>query len=214
MAVKIKFCGLMRPADVRCAVDAGAAYLGVVFAGGPRTVTPDQALELVAAGAGVPLLGVFAGQSVETILQIVEQTGLSGVQLHGSYTQAEAKRLSSGGLEVWRVVRIATPADLDALGTAIPGSRAVLVEPWVPHALGGSGVPLDLAIAREARARLAGHRMVLAGGLTPETVADALAFSRPDVVDVSSGVEAQPGIKDHAKIAKFAEAVFARSPIS
>jgi phosphoribosylanthranilate isomerase len=204
----------MRPADVRSAVEAGAAYLGVVFAGGPRTVTPDEALRLVAAGGGVPVLGVFAGQTVETILQIAEQTGLSGVQLHNSYSQGEAKRLSSAGLEVWRVVRIATPADLDALSTAIPGSHAVLVEPWVSHVLGGSGMPLDLAVAREARARLAGHRMVLAGGLTPETVADALEFSRPDIVDVSSGVEDRPGIKDHAKIAKFAEAVFARSPIS
>jgi phosphoribosylanthranilate isomerase len=125
-----------------------------------------------------------------------------------------AERLRAAGLQVWRVVRIAVPADLDALGEAIPGSDAVLVEPKVPHSPGGAGVPLDLAVAREARGRLAGHPMALAGGLTPETVAQALAFVRPEIVDVSSGVECLPGIKDHNQIARFVEAVFAHSPIT
>jgi phosphoribosylanthranilate isomerase len=214
MAVKIKICGLMRPADVSRAVEAGASYLGVVFAGGPRTVTPDQVIDLVSASAGVPVMGVFAEQPAEVILQISEQTGLRGVQLHGPYSQADAERIRAAGLEVWRVVRIATPQDLDAVSRSTAGSDAVLVEPLVPLTLGGSGVPLDLAVAREARARLAGHSMVLAGGLTPDTVAKALAWVRPDIVDVSSGVEALPGIKDHSKIARFAEAVFAHSPIT
>jgi phosphoribosylanthranilate isomerase len=111
-------------------------------------------------------------------------------------------------------VRIAVPSDLDALREAIPESEAVLVEPRVVHVPGGAGVPLDLAIAREARGRLAGHPMVLAGGLRPETVAEALALVRPDVVDVSSGVERQPGIKDPDRLARFAEAVFAHSSIT
>jgi phosphoribosylanthranilate isomerase len=214
MAVKIKICGLMRPTDASRAVEAGASYLGVVFAGGPRTVTPQQVIELVSASGGVPVLGVFADQSAEEILQISEQTGLSGAQLHGPYSQADAERIRAAGLEVWRVVRIAAPQDLDAVNRAIAGSDAVLVEPLVPLALGGSGLPLELAVASEARARLAGHSMVLAGGLTPDTVAKALAWVRPDIVDVSSGVEVLPGIKDHRKIARFAEAVFAHSPIT
>jgi phosphoribosylanthranilate isomerase len=90
----------------------------------------------------------------------------------------------------------------------------VLVEPRVAHLRGGAGLPLDLSVAREARARLAGHPMALAGGLTPETVAEALALVRPEIVDVSSGVERLPGIKDLDKIARFVEAVFAYSPIS
>jgi phosphoribosylanthranilate isomerase len=214
MAVKIKICGLMRPDDVSRAVEAGASYLGVVFAGGPRAITPERVIELVGASGGVPVMGVFADQSTEEILQISEQTGLRGAQLHGRYSQADAERLRIAGLEVWRVVRIAAPQDLDAVNRAIAGSDAVLVEPLVPLSMGGSGVPLELAVACEARARLAGHSMVLAGGLTPDTVAKALACVRPDIVDVSSGVEAQPGIKDHEKIARFAEAVFAHSPIT
>jgi phosphoribosylanthranilate isomerase len=203
----------MRPADAVRSVEVGASYLGVVFAGGPRVVTPAGAGEVVQAAAGVPVLGVFADQPAEEILQICEQAELSGAQLHGFYPPSVAARLRAAGLRVWRVVRIAVPSDLDALGEAIPESDAVLVEPKVSHAPGGAGVPLNLAVAQEARRRLAGHPMVLAGGLQPETVAEALALVRPEVVDVSSGVERQPGIKDPDRLARFAEAVFAHSSI-
>jgi len=100
---------------------------------------------------------------------------------------------------------------LDLLAEAVNDSDVVLVEPKVAHVRGGAGLPLDLAVAREARSRLAGHPMALAGGLTAETVSEALALVRPEIVDVSSGVERQPGIKDISKIARFAEAVFAHS---
>jgi phosphoribosylanthranilate isomerase len=214
MAAKVKVCGLMRPDDASRAAEAGASYLGVVFAGGPRTVTQQQAREVVAAGSGVPVLGVFADQPLEAILQIRDRAGLRGVQLHGSSTRPEAERLRAEGLLVWRVVRIAAAGDLSALVDAAAASDAVLVEPLVPRTLGGAGIPLDLAVAREARARLGDHPMVLAGGLTPETVARALAVVRPEIVDVSSGVECEPGIKDHTKILRFVEAVVAYSPIT
>jgi phosphoribosylanthranilate isomerase len=214
MAVKIKICGLMRAQDAAKAAEIGASYLGVVFAGGPRAVTPEQAREVVAAGNGVPVLGIFANQSVEEILKIRDRAGLSGAQLHGPFPQSVAEQLRAAALQVWRVVRIAMPSDLDALGDAVPDSDAVLVEPKVPHAEGGSGIPLNLAVAREARQRLAGHPMALAGGLTPDTVAEALVYVRPDILDVSSGVERLPGIKDYNRIASFMEAVFAHSPLT
>jgi phosphoribosylanthranilate isomerase len=214
VAAKIKICGIMRPHDGASAVAAGASYLGVVFAEGPRTITEDIAREIVAAAGGVVVMGVFASQPVEEILQIRDRAGLSGAQLHGSYSPASAARLRAAGLEVWRVVRIAAPSDLDLLAEAANESDAVLVEPKVAHLRGGAGLPLDLAVAREARARLAGHPMALAGGLTADTVAEALALVRPEIVDVSSGVERLPGIKDLDKIARFVEAVFAYSPIS
>jgi phosphoribosylanthranilate isomerase len=204
----------MRPQDAKSAAAAGASYLGVVFAGGPRAVSPDRAGEVVAAGGGVAVLGVFADQTFDEILQICDRAGLSGAQLHGTYSRSVAERLRAAGLQVWRVVRIAVPSDLDSLSEAVPGSDAVLVEPRVSHARGGAGVPLDLAVAREARGRLAGHPMVLAGGLTPERVATVLDFVRPAIVDVSSGVERLPGIKDPKRIARFVEAVFAHSPVS
>jgi phosphoribosylanthranilate isomerase len=212
VAARVKICGLTRPEDAEQAATAGASYLGVVLAGGPRRVSLAKAADVVAASRGVPVLGVFGDQSVEEILSIARDVGLSGAQLHGSYSRDDAARLDSAGLIVWRVVRIASPADLDRLAEASLDAETVLVEPRVPHADGGGGVPLDLAIAVEARSRLADVRMALAGGLTAETVGAAVALVRPDVADVSSGVESLPGIKDHEKIARFLEAVLGRSP--
>jgi phosphoribosylanthranilate isomerase len=212
MAASVKICGLTRPEDAEQAAARGAAYLGVVLASGPRRVSFARAADVVAASRGVPVLGVFGAQPVEEILAACRDARLAGAQLHGPHTREDAVRLAGEGLIVWRVVRIASPADLDRLEEASLDAETVLVEPRVPHADGGSGVPLDLAIAVEARHRLAGARMALAGGLSPETVGPALALVRPDVVDVSSGVEALPGIKDHEKIARFLEAVLGRSP--
>jgi phosphoribosylanthranilate isomerase len=213
MAAKIKICGIMRPEEGAAATLAGASYLGVVFAEGPRTVSSDIARQIVGAARAAVVMGVFTEHSVDEILQIRDQTGLSGVQLHRPYSAGCAVRLRAEGLEVWQVVRIAVPSDLDLIAEATSESDAVLVEPRVAHVRGGAGLPLDLAVAREARTRLAGHRMVLAGGLTPETVSEAVALVRPDIVDVSSGVERQPGTKDLDKIARFVEAVLVDSPI-
>jgi phosphoribosylanthranilate isomerase len=212
VAARVKICGLTRPEDAEQAAGAGASYLGVVLAGGPRRVSFAKAADVVAASRGVPVLGVFGDQSVEEILSLARGVGLSGAQLHRPYSRDDAARLKSAGLIVWRVVRIASPADLDRLGEASLDAETVLVEPRVPHADGGGGVPLDLAIAVQARSRLAGVQMALAGGLTAETVGAAVALVRPDVADVSSGVESLPGIKDHEKIARFLEAVLGRSP--
>jgi len=212
--VRVKICGLTRPEDAEVAAGAGAAFLGVVFASGPRRVSVPAAAEVRAAAAGVPVFGVYGRQSVDEILRLTESAGLAGAQLHGDYAREAAARLREAGLTIWRVVRIAAPEDLDALAAAVPDADAVLVEPRVPHADGGTGVSLDLAVAREARARLAGVPMVLAGGLTPDTVAAATAIVRPDVVDVSSGVERLPGIKDPDKIMRFLEAACGHSPIS
>lgn len=212
--LRVKICGLTRPSDAALAVAAGASYLGVVLAGGPRLVGTGQAAEIRAAAGSVPVLGVYGDQPVERILAATRAAGLAGTQLHGSYTRQDAARLRAAGLLVWRVVRIAGPGDLDRLAEAGTDSDAVLVEPRVEHARGGAGVALDLAVAREARDRLAGAVMVLAGGLTPGTVARAVALVRPEVVDVSSGVEHLPGIKDPEKIARFMEAACGHSAIS
>ena len=212
-AVRVKICGVTRAADALAAVNAGAAYVGVVFASGPRVIAVGDAGRIAAAVVGVPVFGVFGSQSVDEILAITREAGLAGAQLHGPYRRQDAARLRAEGLLVWRVVRIAQPGDLDTLADSVRDADAVLVEPRVPQAAGGSGISLDMAVAREARARLAGATMVLAGGLTPESVAAAVGLVRPEVVDVSSGVECLPGVKDPDKIARFVEAVFGHSAI-
>ena len=163
----------------------------------------------------MPVFGVFGDQSVDEILRISRAAGLAGAQLHGAYRREDAARLRAEGLRVWRVVRLAGP---DGPRRSCARPRWTRTPCWSSPGCrtptGGSGVALDLALAREARARLAGGAMVLAGGLTPETVAAAVALVRPDIVDVSSGVERLPGIKDPDKIARFLEAVVGHSAIS
>jgi phosphoribosylanthranilate isomerase len=212
VGVDVKICGLTRPADAAAAAASGARWLGVVFAGGPRCVTVERARAVVTAAHGRPVLGVFGRQTVEEILRARDGAGLAGAQLHGPYAARDAVRLRAEGLLVWRVARLADEAGLDALAVASEEADMLLVEPRVLHADGGAGVPLPLALAAAARARLVGRRMALAGGLTAETVAAAVGLVGPDVVDVSSGVEIQPGIKDPDKMERFVEAAGGHRP--
>ena len=214
MAVRTKICGLTRPEDARLAVAAGADLLGVVFAGGPRVVDVPTAGAIRVAAGHVPVLGVFGEQPTEEILRIVRSAGLDGAQLHGAYPRDVAVRLRAEGLLVWRVARLATTVESGALLELTDAADAVLVEPRVVQALGGTGVALDLDLACRARDVLADTTMALAGGLTPESVAAAVALVRPDIVDVSSGVERLPGIKDPDKIARFVEAVVGHGAIN
>jgi len=213
MTVEVKICGLTRAEDAAAAHAAGADWLGVVFASGPRVVTPERAAAVARAAPGRPLLGVFGTQPVERILEICAAAHLAGAQLHGRYTAADAVALRRAGLVVWRVVRLAGDADLEQLDERWDVD-AVLVEPRIASADGGTGRPLALALAAAARRRLGSRRMVLAGGLAPETVAAAVGLVAPDVVDVSSGVESLPGIKDPDKIGRFVEAARGRSAVA
>ena len=115
------------------------------------------------------------------------------------------ERLTLAGLRVLVVVRLSGETDLELLPELQALGAPLLIEPRVACKMGGTGVSLPLALAARARARLAGHPMFLAGGLTPDTVAEAVRAVRPDAVDVSSGVEQIPGIKDHRRMARFLE---------
>ncbi len=205
MGAEAKVCGLTRPGDAALAAACGASYLGVIFAGGPRAVSAALAREIVHAAAPVPVLGVFGPAAVGDILRTIRAAGLAGAQLHAS---DPPPALVAGAGIIWRVRRLATVAEADALGD-VPAADAVLVEPAVPGRAGGAGVALDLDLARRARERLGGRRMGLAGGLGPGTVAAAVRRVGCDFVDVSSGVEApgRPGIKDAGRMRDFLEAV-------
>ena len=213
MAVEVKICGITRVEDAAAAVAAGADWLGVVFAGGPRLVDAARAGLIVEAAGGRPVMGVFATQSTDEILHLCDRCGLAGAQLHGDYTTDDALGLSANGLTVWRVMRLAGADDLAGLPSMAAGADAVLVEPRLRNVQGGGGIALSLALAAHARRRFDG-RLVLAGGLRPDTVAHAVGLVRPDAVDVSSGVEILPGIKDSQKIEQFVEAVRGLSPVA
>lgn len=202
-----KICGLTRPADAALAAELGASWLGVIFAGGPRQVSEAQAREVVVAAAQVPVLGVFSSQRESEILAVRDRVGLAGAQLHGGASPDLVASLQRAGMLVVTVVHLAGPGDLDRLDSLKALGAPILIEPRVPGQLGGSGTALDLGLARAARERLRGVRMFLAGGLTPDTVRAAASAVSPDAVDVSSGVEQIPGIKDHDKLRRFLEAL-------
>jgi phosphoribosylanthranilate isomerase len=208
VATDIKICGLARSIDAEYADAAGVGYLGVVFAGGPRERTPAQARDTLA-GRRARRVGVFADQSEGAIASIVEQVGLHVVQLHGAADPERVERVRAAtGKEVWAVVRTADgdlPESIEELGDA---ADALLIDAHVPGKLGGSGVRVPWDRLGESLDALDYHpRIVLAGGLTPDNVSEAIELVGPNVVDVSSGVESSPGIKDHALIRAFVAAV-------
>jgi len=205
LAVEAKICGLTRPGDAALAARLGASYLGVVFAESTRQVGQAGARDIVKAGGGVPVVGVFVSHPVDDILRLRDTTGLSAVQLHGSYDAAVRMRLMREKLPVWVVRHIASPDDIELLPEQADGAAVLMVEPQVPGALGGTGVALDLSLAQAARARVGRTRLALAGGLRPDTLARAIALVSPDIVDVSSGVESAPGLKDADRLARFLE---------
>lgn len=212
MAVEVKICGLTRAVDAEAADAAGAAYLGVVFAGGPRERLPADARATLA-GRRARKVGVFAAQPPSAIAEIAAEIGLDVVQLHHA---ADAERVqavrAATGLEVWAVVR--TPDGLLPDGTEelADEADALLIDALVPGALGGSGVVVPWGMLGESLdAMSAGHRIVLAGGLTADNVAEAIGYVSPMIVDVSSGVEERPGVKDPARIRAFIAAVRATS---
>ncbi|MFL5582140.1 MAG: phosphoribosylanthranilate isomerase [Gemmatimonadaceae bacterium] len=216
----IKFCGLTRPEDARVARELGARFLGVIFAGGPRLVTPERALDVLGrrTGGGPIRVGVFGDQDASRIAEVAQAAELDAVQLHGDPDLAAVGRVRDRFAgRVWAVVRVeGSRLDAGALAALLDATDAVVLDAKVAGRLGGTGVALDWAAIRraveEARgAARASALVVLAGGLTPENVAEAVRQLDPDVVDVSSGVEREPGIKDHDRMRAFARAARAAS---
>ena len=192
----VKICGITRLTDARHAVACGTDALGFVFwPKSPRYIAPERAAEIIATlPVNVTTVGVFVNESVDGIKTIVERAGIGAVQLHGDETPDFASAL---GWPVWRAF---TVERAEAMSSAWPSATTVLVDAADPVRRGGTGVKVDWGRAAGiARA----HRIVLAGGLTPENVAEAIETVRPYGVDVSSGVEDSPGVKNVDKIERF-----------
>ncbi|MBU6335134.1 MAG: phosphoribosylanthranilate isomerase [Chloroflexi bacterium] len=203
----VKICGVRTPDIAHAALDAGADMLGLVFAASRRQVTPAAAQAISEAVRGHPrgplvrLVGVFVDRAVAEIRDLVQHCDLDVVQLSGHESLATARDLAP--LTIMRAVRLAGDADeAEWLGIDDHTAR-LLIDAHVPGSYGGAGIVADWPAA----ARLARRRgVVLAGGLSPENVADAIRAVRPWGVDVSSGVE-YDGVKSATRIAAFVRAV-------
>lgn len=207
MAVEAKVCGLTRPEDAALAAASGASYLGVIFAGGPRLIDVDRARTIVDAANGVPVLGVFGMQSTPTILEVIRSAGLAGAQLHGAHGPDVSRELLGAGTTIWHVARfndeLTLRRELDRIGA---GPEPILAEPRSTDG-GGQGITLPVHLAVAVRRAVRQRPLVLAGGLHAGNVAEAIRLVGPDIVDVSSGVEIGPGIKDPVRLVAFLEAV-------
>lgn len=207
---EIKFCGMTRAGDVAVAGELGAEYVGVIFAGGPRHQTADGALRTL--GGSVPpprRVGVVGNQSIDDIAVLVTSLSLAIVQVHATPDRSRIEAIRDAtGAEVWAVAQLDGPGIPTGILEHALAADGVVIDARGPTGLGGTGITLPWTRLAPALAELRpAARLVLAGGLRPENVAEAVDAIRPDVVDVSSGVESAPGIKDHQRMRAFAAAV-------
>lgn len=201
MSIRVKICGITSLEDARCAVDAGADYLGFIRTeASPRFVTAEQVAEITRQlPPHVRTVGVFVDSSLEDIRETLAAANLDHVQLHGEEPPDLALQLGTG--RVWRVVHLNGDGDIQSIWSY--PCAAVVADTAVAGKRGGTGVVGDWSLAAKLASR---KRTVLAGGLNPENVAEAVRTVVPWCVDVSSGVEAEPGIKAPEKVRQFVRA--------
>ena len=213
--VWVKICGTTNLEDALAAADAGADAVGFVFAESPRRVEPLVAAQITRwLPEGIERIGVFVNESAECIRVMVKEVGLTGVQLHGYQTlDVPTKLQAEPGLPrgvqvipVYPMQRLLRHLEDDFLVNFWNFDR-VLFDTVVDGQQGGTGQTWDWELARAAFETMEGHvRAVIAGGLTPSNVVDAIRTLHPWGVDVSSGVEREPGKKDIEKVRAFVKA--------
>ncbi|NEQ29286.1 MAG: phosphoribosylanthranilate isomerase [Microcoleus sp. SIO2G3] len=203
---RIKICGVTQPDQGEAVAQLGADAIGFMCVRqSPRYITLEQ-IRAIVERLTVPIdrVGVFANETIDSIAATVEQANLNVVQLHGSEDQQFCQQLRSrlpavGLIKAFRLRTIEQLAEIRAYQDAID---TVLLDAYVPHALGGTGQRLDWQSLQSVKFD---RPWFLAGGITPDNVLTALSLLQPDGVDLSSGVETAPGIKDLAKVKRLFE---------
>jgi phosphoribosylanthranilate isomerase len=203
----VKICGLTREEDIRWAIECGADFVGVVLCQSPRQVHPDQAAKLVAAakeGQSRARVMAVAQDPSDAEVRQLGKIGFDGLQLHGEENpeRVRALRDMDESLWVWKAIAVADETDLERIGEY--GSGVILLDSRVEGMAGGTGTRIELPV-EQLHAAARATRLVLAGGLDPKSVIDAVVDVEPWGVDVSSGVEVSPGQKDPDKVKSFIE---------
>jgi phosphoribosylanthranilate isomerase len=209
---KIKFCGITNPADAEAAVAAGAWALGMIlWPGSPRRCRIEMATEIAATyRRQVETVGVFVNPTLDQVMRAADDIGLTMLQLHGEEGPAfcaEAARRT--GCRVIKAARVHSGADIQAIGAFHTDFH--LLDSHLHGVYGGSGETFAWDLAGAHRS---GIPLILAGGLEPGNVGEAIAAVRPFAVDVASGVEIEPGRKNHERLRAFADAVAATATLS
>jgi phosphoribosylanthranilate isomerase len=201
MSVKVKICGITNVTDAQAAIEAGADLLGFVFfEKSPRHISVKAASEIARQlPPSVARVGVFVNAREELISEALGKCGLNVLQFHGEETPEDCVKFGVMSMKAFRVRDAESLRELPAYQT-----DAWLLDAYASGQRGGTGVTFNWDLAAEAQKF--GRPIFLAGGLTPENVAEAVRRVRPFAVDVSSGVEAAPGQKDVAKVRAFIKA--------
>jgi phosphoribosylanthranilate isomerase len=211
VTVRVKICGVTLAEDAAATAAAGADMLGLNFwPGSKRRITIEQGVALAAAArgaaTGVGLVGVFVDADIRDMVTAVRAVGLDAIQLHGDESaECVAEVATRTGVPVWKAIAVGGAADLDGLARLEPWPVDAVVLDAPSPGRGGSGKTIDWDVARAAVERWS-RRVVLAGGLTPDNVAAAVARVQPWAVDVASGVETSPGVKDPERVRAFVRA--------
>ena len=195
---RVKICGITSLEDALAAVDAGADALGFVFfKESPRHIFPEEAARIIAQlPPFIQTVGLFVNENIAAVKETADLCRLDLLQLHGDETPEQCHQLEHRVIKAFRI------KDLNSLDPIVDYRvSGFLLDAYSPSAYGGTGMVFNWEIAAEAMKRH--NRIILAGGLTPENVADAIRSVRPYAVDVSSGVETSPGKKDHQKVREF-----------
>jgi phosphoribosylanthranilate isomerase len=200
---KVKICGITSGEDARYAVEAGAEMLGFNFyMGSPRYISPDEAGKIIASiGPTTTCVGVFVNEAEENIIATASKCGLHAIQLHGDEDAATLTSLRSRtGIELIKAIRVRQDQEIDS--DQFMSATAILVDTYSEKSFGGTGKHFDWNLAYNLFFS-ASKPIILAGGLTPENVGEAIRTVRPSAVDVASGVESSPGKKDPKKVEEF-----------
>lgn len=202
MRVRSKICGITRVEDALAAVEAGADAIGLVFyAKSPRAVSVEQAQAIVAAlPPFVTSVGLFVDMPREALQALLAQVSIDLLQFHGNESALDCEGFARPYI---KALRVRPGEDVAALMAPYVGARGILLDTFVEGVPGGTGAAFDWSLVPSE----AGKPIILAGGLTADNVAQAIAQVRPYAVDVSGGVEAAKGIKDAGKIRAFLQAV-------
>jgi phosphoribosylanthranilate isomerase len=198
--VQVKICGITNWRDAKASCDLGAAALGFNFyEKSSRAISPADAWRIISRlPRNVESAGVFVNWSAEAIIALGRAIRLQTVQLHGNELPVLVQQCAKH-FQVTKALRVGPSFQLKKL-RAYPQASAFLFDAARTGQYGGTGKRADWTVARRAAKS---HRIILAGGLTPENVADAIRFVQPYAVDVASGVESRPGKKDHGKLRAF-----------
>jgi phosphoribosylanthranilate isomerase len=212
---KLKFCGLKRPEDARVAERLKANFIGVILTSSQRKVTIEEAERVFDAAPSPRKVGVVGSGTVASFLALARSLDLDVLQVHGGLSPDENAWLRDEfDGELWRVIPVdqATGATTPEWHELADAADALLFDTSVAGKTGGTGTPFDWKRAETDIVKIA-HEVpiVLAGGLNPHNVREAIETLHPAVVDVSSGIEAAPGVKDPALMEAFANAVRAAS---